>query len=537
MHRQACRRTGAAIGAALLIVLGSLSIAGWLGSAAATASGTSASAGTTAPTDPAPTTWAIAASAEAAELPVAAAPSAGATEPPVATVPSADAPAPPAAAATPTAPTTKARRRRSSAPVEVTLPPHLAGPSAPVSMPPVGLSLEYSLMALDLGSGPCPAPALTSELRRLGSPPLALAGESQDLTAPFGALAGPPPSWETATLYTLPPNFWTQLHCLLSGSPDLLDAGLNMRKGAPAWAAQIAEGARSAATNGLEFSLGNEPDLYTMHNYGSLTAALPNAELAATNLYLQLGGELEQAIGAEPVIGPELARAARWRHQLPRIIATLHEQTVGVHLYPLSACTGSATIPNLLSATAAEAPRALGWVVADANSAHVPAILSESNSASCGGAEGVSDSPAAAVWAVRFVLDALKVGFREVRFHMSNGAYDPFLVRGGHVYERPLEGALEALNRWLPVGSSIQTLRGVQGLVATAVSGSPGTPQLILDNESAKHKTVLLKGIGSVRIEFFTANHTGVQTAQLGASPNGRTKLDVEPNTVMAVLP
>ncbi len=509
MHRQACRRTGAAIGAALLIALGSLSISGWLGSAAATTSGAAASRGASEPTDLATTASANAASASATE------------------------PSAPTAAT----PTTQGRRRRASAPVEVTLPPHLAGPSAPVAMPPVGLSLEYSLMALDLGSGPCPPPALTAELRKLGSPPLALAGESQDLTAPFGALTGPPPSWETATLYTLPPNFWTALHCLLSGSPDLLDAGLNMRKGAPAWATQIAEGARSAATNGLEFSLGNEPDLYSMHNYGSLTAGLPNAELAATNLYLQLGGELEQAIGAAPVVGPELARAARWRHQLPRIISTLHEQTVGVHLYPLSACTGSATIEHLLSPAAAEAPRELAWVVADANGAHVPAILSESNSASCGGTEGVSDSPASAVWAVRFVLDALKVGFREVRFHMSNGAYDPFLVRGGRVYERPLEGALEALDRWLPVGSSIQTLRGVQGLVATAVSGSPGTPQLILDNESAKHKTVLLKGVGSVRIEFFTADHTGVQIAQLGASSNGRIKLDVEPNSVMAVLP
>lgn len=442
----------------------------------------------------------------------------------------------PGSAATPATPTKAPQHHRAPPPPEVTLPPHLSGPSAPITMPPVGLSLEYSLMALDLGTGPCPPPALTAELRRLGSPPLALAGSSQDLTIPFGALTGPPPSWETATLYTLPPNFWTQLHCLLSGSPDLLDAGLNMRKGAPAWAAQIAAGAQSAATNGLEFSLGNEPDLYTMHNYGSLTAGVPHAELVAANVYLQLATQLEQAIGPAPVIGPELARAYRWRHQLPRIIAALHEQTVGVHLYPLSACSGSATIEHLLSPASAEAPLALAWVVADANAAHIPAIISESNSASCGGKEGVSDTPAAAVWAVRYVLDALKIGFREVRFHMSNGAYDPFLVRGGRVYDRPLESALEALGRWLPAGSSIQTLRGVRGLVATAVSGSPGTPQLILDNESADRKTVLLSGVGSVRVEFFTPDHTGLQVAQLGAA-HGRIKLDIAPNAVMAVLP
>jgi hypothetical protein len=435
-------------------------------------------------------------------------------------------------------PSTGAAHHRAEAPTQITLPVSPTGAGAQITMPPIGLSLEYSLMAQDLGTGPCPPPALTAELRRLGSPPLALAGESQDLTVPAGVLPDPPPSWETATLYTLPAPFWSQLHCLLVGAGDPLDAGLNMRKGAPTWAAQIAAGAASAATNGLEFSLGNEPDLYTMHNYGSLTAALPNAEAVMTNLYIQLGTALEQTIGGAPVIGPELARAARWRRQLPRVIAQLHERTVGVHLYPLSACSapGSVTVQHLLSAPSAEAPLSLAWVVADANAAHLPAILSEANSASCGGQEGVSDSPASAVWAVRFVLEALKIGFREVRFHFSNGAYDPFLVRGGRVYDRPLESALAALNRWLPVGSSIRTLRGVHGLLATAVDGSPGTPQLILDNESAKRRSVVLRGVSSVHIELLSADRAGLQVAQLGSSREA-VKLDVAPSTVLAVLP
>jgi hypothetical protein len=443
-----------------------------------------------------------------------------------------------AAAVTSSSPPPGTAHHHAEPPAQITLPVSPTGSSAPITMPPVGLSLEYSLMAQDLGTGACPPPALVAELRRLGSPPLALAGESQDLTVPSGVLSGPPPSWETATLYTLPPAFWSQLHCLLTGAGDLLDAGLNMRKGAPAWAAQIAAGAASAATNGLEFSLGNEPDLYSMHNYGSLTAALPNAEVVAVNLYLQLATALEQTIGGAPVIGPELARAARWRRQLPRVIAQLHQSTVGVHLYPLSACSapGSVTVQHLLSPPAADAPLSLAWVVADANAAHVPAILSEANSASCGGQAGVSDSPASAVWAVRFVLEALKIGFREVRFHMSNGAYDPFLVRGGRVFDRPLESALAALNRWLPVGASIRTLPGVRGLLATAIAGPPGTPELILDNESARRTAVVLRGASSVHIELLSADRAGLQVAQLG-SLQGSIRLDVAPNSVLAVLP
>ena len=35
------------------------------------------------------------------------------------------------------------------------------------------------------------------------------------MTAPSGSLSGPAASWETATLYSLPGEFWNQLHCLL----------------------------------------------------------------------------------------------------------------------------------------------------------------------------------------------------------------------------------------------------------------------------------------------------------------------------------
>ncbi len=59
---------------------------------------------------------------------------------------------------------------------------------------------------------------------------------------------------------------------------------------------------------------------------------------------------------------------------------------------------------------------------------------------------------------MRFVLSALKTGFHEVRFHFSGRSYDPFIVRGEEVLARPLESALAALNHWLPIGSSLQTL-------------------------------------------------------------------------------
>jgi hypothetical protein len=402
-------------------------------------------------------------------------------------------------------------------------------------MDPVGLSIEYPVMARALGTGACPPSALTAELLRLGSPPLELAGVSQDLTAPSGAVFGPPGSWETGTLYSLPPEFWSQLKCLLSAAEDPLTVGLNARTGNLSWATQMVAHAHSAATAGLSFSLGNEPDLYGLPNYSSLDKPFAGEEIAAANLYLQLATYLRQAIGSAPLVGPELSRPGHWRRQLPRVLAQLDEQTVGVHLYPLTDCRSprEVTTGGLLSARVADAPSRLAWVVSEARAAGLPAIISEANSASCGGLAGVSDRPAAAVWAVRFVLSALKTGFREVRFHSSGDPYDPFVVRGAEVLKRPLESALVALNQWLPVGSSLRSLPRVQGLVATAVGQPGGRTVLILDNERARARPVVLRNARRVQIAVLSSTRAGLRTETLSAA--GRIRLSIAANSVLAV--
>jgi hypothetical protein len=405
-----------------------------------------------------------------------------------------------------------------------------------VTMPPVGLSLEYPTLAQYLGSGPCPPPALVGELQRLGSPPIALSGHSQDLTEPAEAVPATPPSWEQGSLYALQPTFWGQLHCLLAATGEALTAGINAETGQLAWAQQIAAGARTAAVHGLDFSIANEPDLYLLPNYASLSKRQLIENLAAIDLYLRIVTYLRQATGSAPLVAPELAIAARWRHELPGVIAALHPATVGVHLYPLSVCDAprSVTLPHLLSTGVAEAPRSLQWVVADASAAGLPAIISESNSASCGGGPGVSDQPASAVWAVRFVLSALKTGFREVRFHASGGAYDPFFVVGGGIVRRPLESGLAALNRWLPVGAALRTVAAPSGLLETAVNR--GGIRAILDNETGKQVTISLARTRPLTVEALTAVRAGLQALTLSPR-HGLVKLTVPRDAVLGLRP
>jgi hypothetical protein len=402
-------------------------------------------------------------------------------------------------------------------------------------MAPAGLSLEYAVMAQQLGSAACPPPALVAELARLGSPPLQLGGLSQDQTVPAGALPNPPTSWDEATLYPLSSGFWSQVHCLLASTREALTVGLNVHTGTPAWAAQMATEAQGAAVAGLSFSLGNEPDRYRYPNWAALDKPFAGEEAAAAGLYVQLANLLRPGIGSNPLIGPELATAATWRKRLPLVVKALGMQTVAVHMYPLTTCRSAleATIKGLLTSRAGNAPARLAWVAADARELGLPAIISEANSISCGGRPGVSNSPASAVWAMRFVLAALESGFLEVRFHFSGNSYDPFVVRGSRVIERPLGGAMAALNQWLPVGSTLRPVH-VKGLVASAIAESQGSSVLLLDNETLRAAPVLLRGANAVQLTIFSSHHAGPSVKNLG-SPSGRIKISVAPNSVVAV--
>jgi hypothetical protein len=299
-------------------------------------------------------------------------------------------------------------------------------------------------------------------------------------------------------------------------------------------------GAQQAATAGLQFSIGNEPDLYYLPNYLSLAKTQPGEEAKEVGLYLQVAAYLRQAIGAQPLVGPELANPAHWQAALPGVVSTLHPQTIGVHSYPLSVCRSprEATIHGLLASSVGNAPRRLAWVVADGRAAGVPAVISEANSVSCGGKSGVSDSSASAVWALRFVLAAVETGFAEVSFHLSGNPYDPFYMRGGEVVRRPIEGALVALQQWLTPGTTLRSLRPVGSVAVATVTGAPGTePLLLLDNEGTKPAPLLLRGVASAHpVQLFTPAGTGPGAlAPAGGTPTASWLASVPANSVLAL--
>jgi len=72
-------------------------------------------------------------------------------------------------------------------------------------------------------------------------------------------------------------------------------------------------------------------------------------------------------------------------------------------------------------------------IAAAENAGGAPLVMGETNSASCSGRSGISDTFGAALWAVDYVLTAASLGFRKVYFHLgARSEYSAFTPLGGY---------------------------------------------------------------------------------------------------------
>jgi len=403
-----------------------------------------------------------------------------------------------------------------------------AGPAITIERDPIGLSIEYPLLVHDLGGGRCPPAAFVRAIAALGLPTLRIGGDSQDEVAPAGAGAH-------AGISDLPADFWQQLACLERETRIPVVVGLNVAWGKPAWAAQIASAARGAVPRSrLSFELGNEPDIYGDPVPWWNGRALVRSRMP-WRTYLARVKALAAALGAGTALeGPDLA-SGRWEARVPGLIATLHYRTLDAHFYPLDGCHGTgAGAAALLSRQIQTKLDERVRLARDAHAAGIDAAISEANTVSCGGLAGVSDQPVAAVWAVRMIVQALRDGFDSVRLHSSGGPYDPFVVSGDKVLERPLYAGLRAAAGLLPAGAVLRAIPNATSFDAVAITAANGARTIVLSNYGATAARVALQAAAPARVLTVLARASAVRSAAV--TPDG-TRLTVElpPNSVDAI--
>jgi hypothetical protein len=401
-----------------------------------------------------------------------------------------------------------------------------------VSRSPFGLSIEYPLMEKALGSGPCPGAALVATLRELGDPSLRIGGDSQDLAGPTAAYR-----------YFIPPSFWSTLGCLARETGVQVTVGLNFATSPPADdLTTIAKAEQAIPASQLSFSLGNEPDLYGISHIfpdepGVTIPAFRPSPWTAEE-YASEWQSRRAMLGPIRIEGPDLAGIG-WRAPIGQLLSSDPPAVLDVHAYPTSACGAPLTTAArlLTEHTSVGLVEKYDWLLSLARATHRPAIVSESNSASCGGKPGVSNTPVAGVWAVRYVVAALLAGFQQVRFHSAGGSYDPLMFNAnGTITMQPLGHALLFLHRWIPLGSHIQPSSRHSGVLAAKVSQG-GHSSTIVSSFSSKpllYEVEIAGGAGHVHSDTLTTA-SSIETGATIAVRAHRARLVLAPDTVIAI--
>ena len=162
---------------------------------------------------------------------------------------------------------------------------------------------------------------------------------------------------------------------------------------------------------------GNEPDLYKNNNYRPSSYSVSTYVTEANRC---LSVMRAQAPGV-PVSGPDTATSG-W---LPGYASAQRGKVplLNHHHYPLSNCNGPNGTATTLVSKAKRTSEAglLASAASTARANDMQLIMSEVNSAACGGISGVSNTFGAALWALDYIFTGVENGAHGMYFH---GALD-----------------------------------------------------------------------------------------------------------------
>ncbi len=290
------------------------------------------------------------------------------------------------------------------APARVSISLAPGAPGAPVPGAFLGLSFELSSAAqiasyADSGN-------FARMLRSLGPGILRLGGASADTRVAWSDARTPRPAWASSVLVAADLRRLRRL-AAESGWRVLLTLGLaHYDAVAAAREASAARRILGGLLAGIE--VGNEPDSYGRHALRTLpwTASTYETEVSAYRHAIARQGA-SVALAGPGVSGSRAFLnwgAAEARRQRPALLTGHH--------YPLRCdSVPPPTIESLLSErTRALEGASLSRYLAVARARHTRFRMDETNTVSCGGRPGISDTFASALWAVGYITQAMAAG-------------------------------------------------------------------------------------------------------------------------------
>ncbi len=394
----------------------------------------------------------------------------------------------------------------------------------------MGLSIEYPAVGAYLGVTPLARNTVFQRLlTNLGSGSLRIGGDSQD-TSCWNPTGG---SSRTRCAFTINASLPRVVFSTAAATGWRALLGINLALNDPSAArAYVTDAILPASLSNINtllgLEIGNEPDIYTQHRLRPSSYSIARYLHDVTSYIKILKGGRRTA--ALPLVGPTFVRQD-WDRYVGRFVAAVGRRNLAfltLHYYPFSACSISsaakATSDALLSeGVMSSLAQRVSRDNAVARSYGLPLHLDETNSVSCHGKAGVSDSFASALWGLDVLFTLAHTGLRGVNFHIydlnrSPGHYNPIVSTVTQTAPRtwaytttvrPLYYAMllfrnAAGYRFLPV-----TLSNAQANIKVYAVGGRTTAQVFVlnkDSHAAGSVTIALSGAqGTATITYLRA--------------------------------
>jgi hypothetical protein len=342
-------------------------------------------------------------------------------------------------------------------------------PGLPVPERFLGLSFEAAALGqlgqyADRGD-------LVGLLRSLGPGMLRFGGITSDENVAWSDAATPRPAWASSTIGPAQMNAIGVL-AHRSGWQVLLTVGLAHYEPTAA-AREVAAAHHALGPYLAAVEIGNEPDAYGRHGLRELPWIAQGYEEEVSD-YREA---IEALTPDVPIAGPDVSGSgafAEWGEE--EAIAQTPALLTGHH-YPLGcAQTPAPSIEELLSsATRGRAAHSLTTYLAVARRNGIPLRIDETNTVSCGGVAGISDTFASALWATGYITQAMAAGVAGINLEGNPAnctGYTPLCAPDPSALA---QGALRAQPEWYALLLT-KSLVGKRPLPTTISTAGPTNP-------------------------------------------------------------
>ena len=399
----------------------------------------------------------------------------------------------------PTAPSTVAPLPNTGRAPMLTIGPATVGPAIPAGF--AGVSIPLASLESYAGTDPEVANTVLVQLLRNLTPGqrpvLRLGGDSADRTWwPVPGMHRP-----ASVRYTLTNRWLRVARTLAMTSNARLILGINLM----ADKARLARAEAVAMIRGIgrpriaAIELGNEPELYARFS-GPRAARRGRAAPSVLRSFNANFARVADALPAIALAGPGIG-SDRWLDDLPNFLR--HEPRVRVvtlHRYPLKRCSPNAgvTPTQLLSRESTNGlAHSVAAPVASARSRGLVLRIDELNTVACGGAHGVSDTFASALWLLDTLPALARLGVAGVNVQTRPNSFNELfsLGRVGATWEasvRPEYYGLLLFSEAAPAGSRMLKIAGIGGreLNVWATRDTHGNVRVVLVNNDPARAAV-----------------------------------------------